>query len=363
VTRIAIDARKLADFGIGTHIRGLLLGLAEVDRETTFLLLGRPEARSGLPELPPNFEWVEERAPGYSARELWSLSRTARRAAADLFHAPHYVLPFRLPCPAVVTIHDLIHRRFPEHRSAVELLYARRTLARALRTARAAIAVSETTRREIVERFGGALASRLVTIPNGVDQRFREPAEGLPPGLEPGYLLFVGNPKPHKNLEVLLAAHARLRARNETAPQLVIAGGPAPGDEAQGAVRRLGRVDDAVLPALYRSALALVVPSLWEGFGLPAAEAMAAGTPVLAADRGALPEVVGDAALLFDPTDVAQLEERLARIVERPDLRRELAERGPRQVAGLTWRAMAEATLALYRRILAEAAPARGGGS
>jgi len=361
VTRIAIDARKLADFGIGTHIRGLLLGLAAIDRETRYVLLGAPEAGHGLPELPPNFEWMEERAPGYSARELWSVSRAARRAAADLFHAPHYVLPFRLPCPAVVTIHDLIHLRFPEHRSTLELLYARRTVARALRTARVTIAVSEATRREILERFGDEFASRLVTIPNGIDERFRAQAEAAPTGLEPGYLLFVGNPKPHKNLDFLLAAHERLRARMERVPPLVIAGGRSAGEDAGGAVRRLGRVDDTLLPALYRSALALVVPSLWEGFGLPAAEAMAAGTPVLAADRGALPEVVGDAALLFDPTDAAQLEERIARLVERPDLRRELAERGPRQVAGLTWRATAKATLAVYREVLAEPGRPAGG--
>jgi len=359
MTTVAIDARKLVDFGIGTYLRGLVRGLAELDGATRYVLLGDPAHASALGELPANFDWATERTPGYSVRELWSVARAVRRVGADLFHAPHYVLPYGLPCPAVVTIHDLIHLRFPEHRTALESAYARRTVARALRSAARVLTVSEATRRELADRFGES-GARAVVVPNGVDERFLAP---LPDaalaatlsrlGLAPGYLLFVGNPKPHKNLPALLAAQARLAAERPDLPPLVLAGGEAA--PAAGGVRRLGVVAEADLPALYRGALALVVPSLWEGFGLPALEAMASGTPVVAAARGGLPEVVGDAGLLFDPADPAALPAALGRIVDDAAWRAELGRRGPARAAGYRWREAARATLAVYRELLAGA--------
>lgn len=366
MTTIAIDARKLLDFGIGTYLRGLVRGLAAIDRETRYVLLGDPAGAGTLGALPGNFDWASERSPGYSVRELWSVARTARRVGADLFHAPHYVLPYGLPCPAVVTVHDLIHLRFPEHRTPLETAYARRTVARALRNAARTLTVSETTRRELVERFGD-VAARAVVTPNAVDERFRAAAEPSEQAstlarldLAPGYLLFVGNPKPHKNLEALLAARARLEASRGEAPRLVVVGGTPSlaSDERGSAVRSLGVVEAADLPALYGGALALVVPSLWEGFGLPALEAMACGTPVVAADRGALPEVVGDAALLFDPTDAGAFDAALARIVDDASLRADLARRGPARAARFTWAETARATLSVYRDVLAERAGA-----
>ena len=360
MTTIAIDARKLLDFGIGTYLRGLLRGLAAIDAETRYVLLGEPSHAAALGAMPDNFDWARERSPGYSVRELWSVSQSVRRLGADLFHAPHYVLPLGLPCPAVVTVHDLIHLRFPEFRTPLETGYARLTVKRALRTARRTIAVSEATRQELVERFGG-LATRTVVVANGVDERFRralaesELAAALARlDLAPGYLLFVGNPKPHKNLDALLAAHTRLEARRGDVPALVLAGGErARRLRAGGGVDRLGIVAVEDLPALYRGALALVVPSLWEGFGLPALEAMASGTPVVAADRGGLREVVGDDALRFDPGDVEALERTLERLLDDAELRHELARRGPLRAASFTWQATARATLAVYRTALA----------
>jgi len=357
MTTIVIDGRKIRDFGIGTYLRGLLGGLAELDRESRYVLLGDPESGGRL-ALPENFSWRSERSPGYSARELWSVSRNARAAGADLFHSPHYVTPLGLACPAVVTVHDLIHLRFTEHYTPLERAYARVTVARALRGSSWTIAVSEATRRELRAKFG-ALANRVETIPNGVDERLRAEvdadslAAGLRRlGLEPGYLLFVGNPKPHKNLPLLLEAHARLRARRE-APPLVLAGGAAP-DPAPPAVRALGEVSDEDLPLLYRGALAVVVPSLWEGFGLPAAEAMASGTPVVASNRGALPEVVGDAGLLFDPEDAESLVAAIGRLVTDPALARRLAVAGRERSLRFSWTESARRTLEIYRRALAE---------
>jgi alpha-1,3-rhamnosyl/mannosyltransferase len=371
VKTIAIDARKVADFGIGTYVRGLIAALARLDSAHRYLLLAGPEGPEALPNLPGNFRWIDERAPGYSLSELFALPRVLRRERADLFHAPHYVVPLALPCPAVVTVHDLIHLRFPGQRTRLELAYARWMIGRATRLAARVLAVSEATAGELVERFG-VDRSRLEVIANGVDDAFRRELSetelaaaltGL--GLAPGYLLFVGNPKPHKNLERLLEAYSRLRAGRAATPVLVLAGdrdgdrSPVPGWIAsaglEGAVVRVGHLPAERLPALYRGASVLVQPSLWEGFGLPVAEAMAAGVPVVAAERGALPEVAGDTARLVDPDDPAAIAAAIAGLLDDPAAAAALARRGQARAAAFRWQETARRTLAVYRGVLGEA--------
>ncbi|HLF56899.1 MAG TPA: glycosyltransferase family 1 protein [Thermoanaerobaculia bacterium] len=356
MSTIAIDARKLDDFGIGTYLRGLLRGLASLDRETSYVLLGDPSALARL-ELPANFSVRAERSPGYSLRELWSVARAVKGSGAGLLHVPHYVVPVALGCPLVVTVHDLIHLRFPEHRTPLETLYARIMIGRALRASRRVLAVSEATRRELLERFA-ARARDVAVVPNGVDERFRATlGEGEIDsvlerfGLARGYLLFVGNPKPHKNLELLLEAHARLRARRADAPRLVLIGCEPRPDRAPAIC--LGRLDEELLPALYRGASAVVVPSRWEGFGLPAAEAMASGTPVLATRAGALPEVVGEAGLLVEPDDAEAIAAAIERLLDEPGLAAELARRGRARADRYRWDETARLTLAHYRELLA----------
>jgi glycosyltransferase involved in cell wall biosynthesis len=270
----------------------------------------------------------------------------------------------------VVTVHDLIHLRFPGQRTRLELAYARWMIGRATRLAARVLAVSETTASELAERFG-VERGRVDVIVNGVDDAFRRElpeAElaatlaGL--GLAPGYLLFVGNPKPHKNLERLLEAYAQLRAGRAATPVLVLAGdrdgdrSPVPGWIAaaglEGSVVRLGHLPAERLPALYRGAAVLVQPSLWEGFGLPVAEAMAAGVPVVAAERGALPEVAGDAARMVDPDDPAAIAAAIAGLLDDPAATAELGRRGRARAAAYRWQETARRTLAVYRRVLDE---------
>lgn len=372
MTTIAVDARKIADFGIGTYLRGLIGALARLDRAGRYLLLAGPEGPETLPHLPGNFRWLEERAPGYSLRELFTVSRALRRERVELLHAPHYVTPLAPPCPVVVTVHDLVHLRFPEHRSRLELVYARAMIGRAVRLSARVIAVSRATADELEAAFPRA-AGKLDVVLNGIDDRFRRPppeaetrATLAAHGLAPGYLLFVGNPKPHKNLERLLEACRRLLERRPDAPPLVLvgeregAGSPLPGWIARAGlgshVRRLGHLPDDALPALYRGAAMLLQPSLWEGFGLPVAEAMAAGTPVVASRRGALPEIAGDAALLVDPEDVEALAAAISTLLDDPERRAELGRRGSERAAGLHWEETARRTLEVYRRALGPAA-------
>ncbi|PYM65005.1 MAG: glycosyltransferase family 1 protein [Candidatus Rokuibacteriota bacterium] len=360
--RVGLDARKLDDFGIGTYIRGLLGAVARAPAPPELVVYLPPGRARPVPEPADGaIAWREEAARPYSGAELWRLAVRARQDGVTVFHAPHYVCPPLLPCPAVVTIHDLIHLRFRQRHPGASL-YAHVMLRLAAWRAARLIAVSESTRRDLETRLR-ASPGKIRVIPNGVDPAFRALPDGVLPtetlaalGLRTPYFLFVGNPLPHKNLPRLLDAFAGLPP---ALGSLVLAGIPrrAQLTLTHDCARRgldarvtiLAPVPAATMPALYQGALALVSPSLWEGFGLPALEAMACGTPVLAADRGALPEVVGDAGLLVDPTSVDALREAMYTLAVQPSLRAALRVAGPARARAFSWRHVAEATIAVYR--------------
>jgi alpha-1,3-rhamnosyl/mannosyltransferase len=367
--KVALDARKIDDFGIGTYIQGLLEALPAVGQPealVAYLPPDRPPGASAAAAWGARALWRPVAAGAYSVRELWQLALAARWDRADLYHAPHYVCPPWLPCPAVVTVHDLIHLRFPvRHRHPLAPLYARLMLRLAVRRARRLITVSESTRRDLVERLG-ARAERIRVIPNGVGVPFG-PVDAPDAadttlhelGVSRPYFLFVGNPLPHKNVARLLDAFAGLPP---ALGRLVLVGIPpvarpaveglcaAPGLGAR--VQILAPVPATVLARLYQSAALVVCPSLWEGFGLTALEAMACGAPVIAANRGGLPEVVGDAGLLVDPSDVDALREAMYTLAGQEPLRAALRARGLARARAFSWRHVAEATVAVYREAL-----------
>jgi glycosyltransferase involved in cell wall biosynthesis len=345
--RIAIDGRKIADYGIGTYIRGLLGGLAAHDADHEYLIFAPAAAADRIPD-DPRFHRIEESSPHYSLRELLSLGRQLRRVSVDLFHAPHYVTPFT-DTPMVVTVHDLIHLHQPL-RNPLAKPYAGWMIARAVNRARRILTVSESVAGELAARWPEA-AARTVVTPNGVDAIFRNPiagadallgARGLTRG---GYFLFIGNDKPHKNLPRLVAAHRQLA----TDLPLVLAG------SAFDALRQTpGPVVTGFLPqrelaALLGGALALLQPSLEEGFGLPAAEAMAAGVPVITSRAPALLEVTGDAALHADASSSEELASAMRRVAGDSALRALLIARGTQRAMSLTWERCAETTLTAYR--------------
>src|SRR6185436_17933797 len=198
--RVGIDARKIADFGIGTYIRGLLGALVELNAGDEYVAFA-PEGVS----LPRGVEHVIVDAPHYSMRELVVVGRAADRARLDVFHAPHYVVPFT-HVPIVVTIHDLIHLHRPL-RNPLAPLYARTMIGRAVRKSRRVLTVSEAVKRELVAEFGCDDA-KIVVTPNGVDEVFR----GSGYGVRGRHFLYVGNDKAHKNVKTLVDAFARVRA-------------------------------------------------------------------------------------------------------------------------------------------------------
>jgi len=371
---IAFDARKLGDFGIGTYVGGLLAALGRLDREHRYLVFVGAAGEGALPPLPENFEVVAERSQLYSLRELVTLSARLATRRATLYHATHYVLPLWLPCPAVATIHDLIHLLFPEFLPGrLALPYARLMIGQTLRRSARILAVSQTTARDLERSFEVA-PGKIEVVYNGVDERFREPvgreriaASLARHGIAAPYLLFVGNPKPHKNLDTLLRAFALATAQGLEHHILVCAG-----DRSGGGTRAeqlalhlgirsrvlfLGHLPAADLPALYQGAELFVYPSLYEGFGLPVAEAMASGVPVIASTTAALAEIAGDAALLVDPLDAPGLARAIVQTLADPEERGRLAERGRRRAREFSWDRAAQHTLAVYRQVLGE--PAR----
>jgi glycosyltransferase involved in cell wall biosynthesis len=328
--RIGIDARKIADFGIGTYIRGLLQELAS-DTDDTYVAFA-PQRLGHL--IPAGVEHAIVDAPHYSLRELIILGRAIDRAKLDLFHAPHYVVPFT-SVPFVVTIHDLIHLRNP---NPLARMYARQMIGRAVRRSRRVLTVSETVKREIVSTFGCG-DDHVVVTPNGVGAPFSESGAAA----EGRYFLYVGNDKPHKNVDVLVDAFSRIDDAS-----LLLTGGAFERFKSRERVVVTGFVDDAELAALYRGAIALVIPSREEGFGLPALEAMASGCAVITSNAAALIEITGDTALHVEP-NAASLADAMTRVASDESLRAGLASRGIARAKEFTWTRCAELTRAAYR--------------
>ncbi|MCD6450968.1 MAG: glycosyltransferase family 4 protein [Acidobacteria bacterium] len=368
MARIGIDARKIADFGIGSHIYFLLKNFAEVDKEHRFFLFAHPDDAHYFSEFPARFEFVPEYSGKYSLGELFSLSYKARKLRLDLFHSPHYVLPFLLPCPAVVTVHDLIHLLFPQylpHNWAK--FYARYMIGRGVKRASRVITVSHSSKRDIL-RFFRVPEEKIEVIYNGVAPELMEPlsSEELDKvrrkyGIYEPFLLFVGNLKPHKNLRRLISSFARVAVQ---VPELLLV---VVGDELhnhpdlareveekklKGRVRFFGYTERGELKGLYQLAEILVFPSLYEGFGLPPLEAMAVGTPVVASNVSSIPEVVGDAALLVDPRDEEMIAKGILRLLNERGLKQDLIEKGKKRAKIFSWRKTAELTLEVYNQVL-----------
>jgi len=287
---------------------------------------------------------------------------------AELFHAAeHLLLPIR-GCPTVLTVHDLIFRHLPEHHKPLNRWYLRWALPLYCRRADRVIAVSEATRQDLLGAYD-LPPEKVRVIHEAAAPRFRPTSDAEQAevraryGLPARYLLFVGTLEPRKNLTRLLRAWTALRRRGEVPPLVLVGARGWLIDAFFAALERSacredvilpGYVADGDLPAVYGGATAFVFPSLYEGFGLPPLEAMACGTPVACSNVSSMPEVVGDAAVTFDPRDGAAMTEALRRIVRDADLRAELRTRGVQRAAQFSWARAARETVALYRELLAD---------
>ncbi|MFN8637473.1 MAG: glycosyltransferase family 1 protein, partial [Chloroflexota bacterium] len=298
---------------------------------------------------------------------FWTVGRLSVEMAIrppDVLFVPSHTLPPVLPAASVATVHDLGYVHFPdEHPSSNRWLRKSSNRTSANRATRV-IAISSTTRDDLMQ-YEDVSANRITVVHHGCGDEFK-PVRDLAQivettshhGLEAPYLIFIGTLQPRKNLERLLQAFDQVAA---VRPHVLLALVGAEGWQqdrlaralanvrARDRVRLLGYVDDADLPVLLSGSLGLAFPSLYEGFGLPALEAMACGTPVLASNTSSFPEVVGDAGILVDPTDVRAIARALRRLVDNAEVRRELSAKGLARAANFTWKKAATETLAVLR--------------
>ncbi len=334
--------------GSGGYARSLLHALEARDDVAATTLSG--PSRSGL-----------------SGTLGWMVSGAAASVAASgarLLHCPTFVTPWNVRVPVVITVHDLSTRRFPQDYPLEWRVYEGRVLPGQARRAALVIAVSETTRQDVINEYRVAPES-VIAIHSGVDPAFFT-ARPLEPE-DVTKILFPGAPITRKNLDVVLRAMASapresalgravLQISGATEQEFPHHVGRIASLGLAGRVRWLGPVPRREFPVMVAEAAAVVYPSLYEGFGFPPLEAMAAGTPVVGSNAPCLPEVLGDAALLVDPHDDAALGAALEDVLTKPDVRSRLVTAGRARAASFTWEACAEKTVTAYRQALAEAA-------
>ena len=368
--RIAIDARKLRDYGIGTYVRNLLRHLSRIDDTTDYVVLCGEQDCASVKDIGPNFRAVVDASGAYSVREQLSIPLDLRREGVDLFHAPHYVLPPLTPCKSVVTIHDCIHLRFPQYLpNRLGYAYARGSLWVATHRANRVLTVSEASKRDIL-RYFKVPPAKIDVIYNAIDERYGRMPEADEIArvreryqLNDPFVLYAGNIKPHKNLERLIEAFHMLRRGGMEQVKLLIIG-----DEISKYatlrravhkyklhkhVRFFGFVPDATLAILYRLARVFVFPSLYEGFGLPPLEAMASGTPVITSNVSSLPEVVGDAAMLIDPYQPDAIAGAMRRVMLDDRLRDDMRERGLMRAREFSWGRSVTRIKEIYDEVMA----------
>jgi glycosyltransferase involved in cell wall biosynthesis len=368
--RVGINAHLLAfsgnyrQAGLSRHIYELLMRVPRCAPGDEFIAaVGNRSIPDAVHDAaPPNLRFTNsllptERAPVRISWEQATMPLWALRERLDLVHCPVNVLPLLSRVPSVLTIHDLIFMRYPQGYKPAKRLYLTMMTRLSVRRARRVIAVSEATRADVLY-YLRLKPGRVVTVYNGVGEEFtrleRAKVEQFKgeQGLTGRVLLFVGTLEPRKNVETAIRAFSLFANSPEMRDVLFAIGGSK------------GWYYDTIfaeaeLPLWYNVATAVVYPSRYEGFGLPALEAMRCGTPVITSTAEALREVVGDAGLLVDPDDVEGWASAMRTLLENNDMAREMGERGLRRAERFSWDTCARETLGVYRSVMGRATSER----
>jgi alpha-1,3-rhamnosyl/mannosyltransferase len=356
--KILFDARMARASGIGTYTRGLMNALARRPENLEYCAI----VSAVEPVLTP-WPSFPVKAGMYSMAEQIQVPRAFRASRAALLHSPHYNVPVSAVRRCVVTVHDLIHLKFPQFLpSLAARLYANAMFRWVIPKARAILTVSEHTRKDLIETLK-IPPEKITVTPPGVTEGFQrispEIVQPILRSLEfpESYFLYVGNLKEFKNVPMLLEVFGRFQERHPDGPRLVMVGRNLIDgfdrriQQAKG-VHWLPSLAGEILPKIYSGALAFLFPSLYEGFGLPPLEAMACGAPVICSNRASLPEVVGEAAIFIDPERPDSLLHAMEQIAQDSALRQHCIEKGLKQAARFSWDRTAAATVEVYRRCL-----------
>jgi glycosyltransferase involved in cell wall biosynthesis len=366
--RIGIDARSLAEKGTGAgrYLANLLKYYQDIDSNNQyFLYLNRPveglAARYAsrvikMPGIPFSMPWMNIRLPLALIKDK-----------IDLLHLPFFGYPFIRPCPTVITIHDIVFESHPEYLPLHKTAVLRTIFRHAARTTKKIIAVSEYTKSDLIKYYG-VKEDKVEVIYEAPDPIFRRIIESskseqkkLAYGITKKYILCVGAIHKRKNIEMLLRAFKELSPKKEGV-QLVLVGGVIwnsvdltrmiAEQGLAGNVIHLKYVPDEDLVYIYNSAEILVYPSLYEGFGLPLVEAMACGTPVVASNVTSIPEVVGNAGILFDPYNVEDMAGSMDIVLKDSGLRGSLSKKSIERAKAFSWRNTAERTIGVYNGLI-----------
>ena len=374
--KIAIDIRRMTEFGVGTYIRNVVRSLGRLDHQTKYFLIGSPAKVKEIGPLPANFHTVPLAEPELSLKSFMEFRTTVKRLECDLVHIPNlFSVPRGLPCPYVMTVHDMLdHLSWTRRQTALLGSLHFQLTKHVLRGAARIFAVSNFTKVE-VEKLFGIPAGRIEVVYNAIDERFLHGHATVAERqliaeryqVTYPFLLYAGRISPHKNVVRMIEAFSALKTeleKDHAFPdlKLIIIGDDVSGNPdlrrtvvrsgVQNDVRFLGFVPIEVLRTFYDQAKIFVFPSLYEGFGLPPLEAMAHGTPVVTSNVSSLPEVVGNAAVLVHPENVFEIMRALHRVLLDQVLRDKMKERSYRQAAKFSWDKSVCRMIEAYREVL-----------
>lgn len=369
--KIGIDARFYGSLGkgLGRYTSELIKQLERIDTENEYVIFLRRDNWEQYEPQNRNFRKVLAEYKWYGWREQFLYPFFLFRYGLDLMHFPHFNVPLLYRKPFVVTVHDLILLQFPTVRATTlsPLLYKlkfaayRHVIGSALKRARGILTVSKTTRKEIIKHFPGTKRKQIVVTYNACAPQFQTRETGKSEGAsscEP-FILYVGNAYPHKNLEHLVNAFQKFRLHGHEEWKLILVGSrdyfygrlqkeTLESDRAENVIF-YGHASDEQLSLLYRTAKFYAFPSLCEGFGVPPLEAMCNGLPVASSKASCMPEILKDAAVYFDATDIDDTANALSRLADDKSLRDELTKRGHELADEYDWETTAIKTLNLYR--------------
>lgn len=367
--RIGFDAR-IADYsrgGIRSYVLHLLAGLSALDERNEYWVLGSRRADESTSPSGTHFHSVSCWTPPHHRLERWALGAEIARLRLDLLHSPDFIPPAFGYDHSVITVHDLHFLYYPRFLTAKSRRYYNQQITWAVDRADHILADSHATQADLTSLLD-VPPDKISVVHLAADASFRPQPDAVAReiagryDLQPGFLLFVGTLEPRKNVPGLLLAYRILLDEHVTGSPLVLVGSKGwlydqifertKALELTDHVRFLDRVPGADLPGLYTAASVLAMPSFYEGFGLPALEAMSCGTPVVVADRASLPEVTGKAGLVVNPEDPTEIAQALREVLTDRTRREHMREAGLKRAESFTWERAARKTRAVYEEVL-----------